>query len=631
MTLKTLALKNIQYHRNSYQAYFLSCIFAVWVFFLYASLLFHPILDNKLIPEQFVFLLYLVEGIVAISAFLFIGYSQSAFLRNRKQDIGLLQVLGMPVGQVVRMLFWENVFVGMSALLVGMIAGLVSEKFFFFAISYILHIPNPIPFDFSFAAIIFTTFFFLCLFLILSWWSKYSIQKQSINEILREKVQEKKSPTFSVWLVVVSLICILSAYTFSFTVSFAGMMKYFLVILVMILIGTYLGYTQLSVAVMKLIEKMPRLFYHKINMFLFSQLRFRLKDNARILFLVTIFTSIVLTSVGVSITYYIEADKVAQEQSPYHISIINSPIHPSQMQKKITANGLRSKKYIHFSIVQMETTDRAKNRNNPTVYVMNNTALNALLKQANQEMILIGSGEVVQVKNSGVWAKGKKQDEPNLFSVQHHNQPSYQWKWSDSIQGVLFNEHDQTRLMWGVADDTFQKLKKGNEVLSVEAYQFTHYEKTGPLLNDLKKVYRLAQKNEKQINGTLFVQTFFQNLFSPLLFVSVFIGLLFFLAAGSILFFRLYTELPVERYQLSLLSKLGLQVKEGQMILVRQIQILFLLPFVIGSIHSLVALHLFSFLLVRPIYASFLWIWLIYFVLGMVYYVWTKRQMIRAL
>ncbi|WP_028777085.1 FtsX-like permease family protein [Shimazuella kribbensis] len=631
MTLKAFAIKNIQHHRNSYQAYFLSCIFAVWVFFLYASLLFHPILDNKLIPEQFVFLLYMVEGIVAIFAFLFIGYSQSAFLRNRKQDIGLLQVLGMPVGQVVRMLFWENLFVGFLALLVGVIAGLISEKFFLLAISYILHIPNPIPFDFSFVAIMFTTFFFLCLFLILSWWSRYSIQKQSINAVLREKVQEKKRPTFSIWLVVVSLVCILMAYMLSFTISFAGMMKYFLIILVMILIGTYLGYTQLSVVVISLIEKMPKWFYRKINMFLFSQLRFRLKDNANILFLVTIFTSIVLTSVGVSITYYMEADKVAQEQAPYHVSMINSPINPSQMQQKIAANGLRLQRYIHFSIIQMETTDRAKNKNNPTVYVMDNSALNVLLKQANQETVLIGSGEVVQVKNSGAWAKDKKQNKSDLFSVQHHNQLSYQWKWSDSVQGILFNEHDQTRLMWAVADDTFQKLKKGNEVLSVEAYQFTNYQKTKGLLSDLKKMYHLQQKDEMQVNGTFIVQTFFQNLFSPLLFVSVFIGLLFFLAAGSILFFRLYIELPVERHQLSLLSKLGLHEKEGQMILVRQIQILFLLPFVVGSIHSIVALHLFSFLLDRPVYVSFLWIWLIYFVLGTVYYGWTKRQMIRAL
>jgi ABC-type lipoprotein release transport system permease subunit len=631
MTLKSLAFKNIRHHRSSYSAYFLSCIFAVLVFFLYASLLFHPILKNELFPDQFILFLYLVEAIVALFAFLFIGYSQSAFLRNRKQDIGLLQILGMPVRQVVRMIFWENILVGALAVLIGIFTGTIGSKFFFLAVSYVLQLPDPIPVNLSFGSIILTISFFFCLFLILSWISRFSLQKQSISQVLRERVQEKKKPKFSIWFVLLSLVSIAIAYWFSFTTSFAGITKNMIFILAFLFIGTYFGYTQLSIAVIALLEKLPKWFYRGTNLFLFSQLRFRLRDNARILFLVTIFTSIVLTAVGVCFTYYMESDTVGEEQAPYHVSVVASPLNKAQMEKKIQSLGLKRTAHIQFQILQLKTTDRNKNMNNPVVYAISNTALNQLLQQEKRQKIMIHADEVIQVRNSGIWNKAQQKQEVQSFTVQQQ-QESYQWKWEKIMQGVLFNEHDQTRIMWAVSDGTFAKLqKRGAEVIPVEGYRFSDPSKGKALLEDMKKQFQSHNMDEKNSTGTIFLQAFFRDLFSPLLFVSVFIGLLFFLAAGSILFFRLSIELPSERLQLELLNKLGLREEEANKILVRQIKLLFAIPFLVGSIHSFAGLTLFSFLLHRPVFASYLWVWFIYLVLGMLYYFWTKRSMLHAI
>jgi ABC-type antimicrobial peptide transport system permease subunit len=630
MTLKAFAFKNILHHRISYSAYFLSCIFAVWVFYLYASLLFHPILKNDLFPDSFLFLMYLVETIVALFAFLFIGYSQSAFLQNRKQDIGLLQILGMPVKKVVRLIFWENLLIGALALLIGILAGMIGSKFFFLAVSYVLRQSDPIPVHISIDAILFTIVFFFCLFSVISWRSRFTIQKQSISQVLREKVKEKKQPVFSGWLVILSLVCISFAYYLSFTASFAEMIKHLFLIIILLLIGTYFGYTQLSVAAISLLEKSPKWFYRGTNLFLFSQLRYRLKDNARILFLVTIFTSIVLTSIGVSFTYYMEADTVGEEQAPYHLSTIDNPLKPLQMQQKLQANKLKTKTHIQFILLSLKTNDRSKNVNNPNVSIINNTALNKLLKQAKKEPITIHTKQVVQLWNSGVWESSVQKQTGQTFTVQQGNQ-SHHWQWIATIKGVFFNEHDQTRVMWAVSDQTFLALQQVGATHLVEGYQFTNPKQSELFLDDILKYFQANHLDKKDVSGTLLVQKFFRDLFSPLLFVSVFIGMLFFLAAGSILYFRLYIELPSERKQVKLLHKLGLAQKTGEKIVVRQILLLFLLPFVVGSVHSLVVLKLSSFLLHRPIFTSYWWIWVSYLLLGSAYYVWTKRQIMRAL
>ncbi|MCH5584768.1 FtsX-like permease family protein [Shimazuella sp. AN120528] len=631
MTLKTFAYKNIHHHRTSYSAYFLSCIFAVCVFYLYAALLFHPMLKKDIFPDSFLFLMYLVEIIVALFAFLFIGYSQSAFLRNRKQDIGLLQILGMPIRQVVRLIFWENISVGALALLIGLLTGLIGSKFFFLVVSFVLQLSDPIPVQMSFKAILFTTGFFFCLFLILSWGSRLTIQKQSISEVLREKAQEKRQPIFSVWLVFISLVSISVAYYLSFPSSFVGVIKHLIFIILLLLIGTYLGYTQLSVAGISLLERFPKWFYCGINMFLFSQLRYRLKDNARILFLVTIFTSIVLTSVGVSLTYYNEADIVGEEQAPYHLTTIDNPLNSKQIEQKLQAYRMKTKAHIQFLILALKTDDRRKNVNNPNVSIISNGTLNSLLKQAKKKPISIHAKQVVQIWNSGVWESGE-QKQADSFTVQQGKQ-SFSLQWIASIKGVFFNEHDLTRVMWAVSDQTFRELQQAGQspVHMVDGYQFFNPKQSMPLLESIQRYYQAHHLAGKDVSGTILVQKFFRDLFSPLLFVSVFIGMLFFLAAGSILYFRLYIELPSERKQVKLLHKLGLQQKQGEKIVVRQIQILFMLPFVVGTIHSLAALNLCSFLLHRPIYTSYFGLWVSYLLLGIIYYVWTKRQILRAL
>ena len=79
MNLRTLAYKNVKYHLDRYVAYFFSCTFAVWLFFQYLSLLLHPIMKEEVVPDQFVTLMYLVQLMILLFSFLFIGYSQSAF------------------------------------------------------------------------------------------------------------------------------------------------------------------------------------------------------------------------------------------------------------------------------------------------------------------------------------------------------------------------------------------------------------------------------------------------------------------------------------------------------------------------------------------------------------------------
>ncbi len=77
-----------------------------------------------------------------------------------------------------------------------------------------------------------------------------------------------------------------------------------------------------------------------------------------------------------------------------------------------------------------------------------------------------------------------------------------------------------------------------------------------------------------------------RQVFSLTLFIGLFISLLFFIVQGSILYLKLFTELTDTKRQLFALRRIGVTRKEAARILNKQIQFLFFIPFIVGSIHA---------------------------------------------
>ena len=74
-----------------------------------------------------------------------------------------------------------------------------------------------------------------------------------------------------------------------------------------------------------------------------------------------------------------------------------------------------------------------------------------------------------------------------------------------------------------------------------------------------------------------------------LLFVSLLFGAVFFIAAGSFLYFRLYADLDYDKRQYATVAQVGLTEKELSDIVTKQLLLLFFIPLLVATIHSTVA------------------------------------------
>jgi len=110
--------------------------------------------------------------------------------------------------------------------------------------------------------------------------------------------------------------------------------------------------------------------------------------------------------------------------------------------------------------------------------------------------------------------------------------------------------------------------------------------------------------------------------YGPILFIGLFIGIVFFVSAGSFLYFRLFTDLDQDRVKFASIAKIGLSEKELNKVISRQTCILFFAPIIVALVHGAVALtalsHFFNYdltIVASSVLGSFFVIQFVYYLI----------------
>jgi len=110
-----------------------------------------------------------------------------------------------------------------------------------------------------------------------------------------------------------------------------------------------------------------------------------------------------------------------------------------------------------------------------------------------------------------------------------------------------------------------------------------------------------------------------------MLFVGSFLGLVFLVATGSIIFFKMMTEAEDDKEKYSILYKIGVPKREIKRTIRYQVGFVFIAPLILGLLHGAVALIAFSNLLQMDLLVPII-IWMsAYVFIYIIYYFITIR------
>jgi putative ABC transport system permease protein len=150
-------------------------------------------------------------------------------------------------------------------------------------------------------------------------------------------------------------------------------------------------------------------------------------------------------------------------------------------------------------------------------------------------------------------------------------------------------------------------------------------------------VANLRQKLDgKEFKLTSIIDSFesLRKAYSVFLFVSTIMGILFFVAGGSVLYFKQYTELPETKLTFRKLYKIGISDKEMKKVIGSELKVVFFLPLIFGAYLGISLIYLTIYIfggdeVVKEFLTNSVMVVVVYFISQGIFYFITKNKYIR--
>ncbi|WCF06472.1 ABC transporter permease [Paenibacillus thiaminolyticus] len=614
MNIRQFALKNVFRNKRLYAGYFFSCAFSVMIFFVYSMLALHPALDfsgNGNYGRGAQAGMDVAQYIIYLFTFFFILYSMSSFLKSRKKEFGICIMHGMSDMQLRRLVFTENIVIGLGATVSGIGAGLALSKWLLLMSSSVLTLEQPLTFYFPVKAIALSGGAFVLLFLIISLFTATILRSSSLIDLLKGSVKPKPEPKASRWLAFLAVFLLALGYGVAFWVKGVLVIFALLPVATVVSIGTYFLFTQLSVYIINRL-KTKKLYRRGTNLITLSDLAYRMKDNARMFFLVAIISTVAFTAIGTLVGLKAVFTNMSTSGSP----VMRYESH--------SGNKLEAK---HAELIE-QSLNKAGISYEAVVFPAK------FVEDAKTEK----SYQVISVSDYNQLMKtnlGLRDDEAHLFYQvnpmniqQEKSEETSVALAADKTFAVTANEAMPEAITQNVggrkvivlSDAAFQGLPGSERDDMIYTYLIEDWKSTLAVAKQLNK--QLGDPDGNYLFGAraLMLNDVNQG-FGQIYLSGLFIGAVFFVAAGSFLYLRLYSDLDQDTVQYRAISKLGLTEGELSKIVSTQIGLLFFVPIVAAIVHGAVALNslqnTFSMSLVKEsaiVLGSFLAIQIIYFI-----------------
>ncbi|EJR17118.1 MULTISPECIES: FtsX-like permease family protein [Bacillus cereus group] len=623
MTFWQFAFKNVSRNSKAYFAYFVSSAFSIMVFFSFTVYAYHPRLQimNKLQEQDpLMNLAGMAQFVIVLFSFFFLLYSIGTFLNVRKQQFGVLTVLGISQKQLKRLLFTENMIIGMLAIFAGIQGGLVFSNFFLLVTSKLTN-AKGLYLYWPTEAIIVTTITFIILFLIVSTFTPMFIRTRKTTRLIKNSKKEKSEKRPSILISLFALICLALCYYIAgypqgyITEKNAQNGSVFLImlsILPLVVVGTYLFFSQTFLLFIFILKKRRKFYMKQINMLWISDLANRTRSNINVLFIVSMLSALAFTIIiglfaannnttasvleryPVPFTYTSEGDNSLEQK------------HITAIETELTNSNFQYRKY-KFTVVK----DTALKED---IMLMKMSDYNAIAKQLKRPEITIDSTEVYIISRhspellnlvSNPFAKhntitlGSNKKEFHIKGfINKGIEPSFAFPHLAVVQDYVFDNmipHIETTVIYNYFVENWENaIVPTKNMLRV-------------ISGDARKFYEKHTEENAQVPFFIYTATdeliYGKGNAVAQFFIWAFLGFIFFIGAASVLYFRMYNDLTTERQKYITITKLGLTESEMFRSATIQLGILFFVPYIVAGIHTIFAIKflqsMFSFSLLK--------------------------------
>ncbi|WP_138206034.1 FtsX-like permease family protein [Haloimpatiens lingqiaonensis] len=630
MKIFSMAIRNIRSNFKNYWAYFLSSSFSVFIVYLFMSILYSKnIQDNLGGVKNFITLFNVGATMIALFSAFFIWYSNSFFIKSRKKEFATYMLLGMSKKQVSRLNFLENILIMLASLITGVVLGLVFTKFFIMLLFFIIKVSADVPFQWNLRALKISVLIFLGIFAVITLHGAFVVRKSNLIDLFNasKKVEKGLKVSFvTIILSILAMICMGSGYYIAIKKLPTDITKS-PVVVILVVVGIILFFTSTTSLIIHMNKKNERKLFKGTKLISVSQLYYRYRGNAGTLSTIAITTTVALCALVTCVGSYTKCEQNSRYMRPLSVEYFNVDKAQSTFDgilKNHNEISVKHKDSIEFlNIVEIDKSSEIARG----FYVINESEFDKLSE------------------HQGIERKANLKSDSDCYFIQINNFVENEVSTNEKISlkvgkkdykmtvvgsdGKPFISLDHFNKTVVVTDNVYNEMKSSvnkRSIINMTGYTFEDDFSSGKFVADLAK-------NMSKDSG---LRTFYDHysdglkLLGMMAFIGLFIGILFIMATGSIIYFKMTMEAREDKSKYKTLRNIGVSKKEIKKAISKELLVLFGAPLVVAIISTYPATYALEKMLLLDLMKSYAVIALVYAAIYCLYYFATLNSYVKT-
>lgn len=600
-----LAAGGIRRNSRLYAPYILTCSLMAMMYYIVCFLSDNSMLSDMKGGDMLREMMGLGIVIMGIFAGIFLFYTNSFLIKQRKREFGLYNILGMGKRNIARIMTWETAMVYLISMILGAGAGILFSKLAELLAVRILSGKAQYEFSVSVSGIISMLAVFAVIFLLIYLNVLRQVFFSKPIELLHSESAGEKPPRANWFLAVLGAVLLGLAYYMAVTIEepMTALLAFFGAVL-LVIIATYLLFIAGSVAICKALQK-NRSYYYKTNHFIStSQMAYRMKRNGAGLASICILCTMVLVTLSSTICLYAGEEQMLYQRYPRDIAVsqynvtdeefsqLKEEISASLERHDITAENVIGYQYLPLggaifgNKLELEPETDAISEltlDLRTVFVLPIEDYN----RAYGENIVLSDGE------AAVFIKGRDFSYDTLeisnygsFNITRHIN-SFDLVGNDAAS-VL----DSIYLF--VKDEALLDEINNSQLEAVDTqYVRVHYygfdmdcgDETESLVYN--EIYQYLKSTERSysIESRTTDRSEFMGMYGGMFFLGIIFGSVFILAAVLIMYYKQISEGYDDRARFDILRKVGMNDRDIRRAVNSQVLTVFFAPLIAAGVH----------------------------------------------
>lgn len=567
-----LAVTNLKKNRKSYVPYIFTCVVTIAMFYIMHALVYNKGIRQMPGSDSIGIILSYGTAVVGIFAVIFLFYTNSFLMKQRKKEIGLYNVLGLGKWHIAKMLVCEMLIVAGISLILGLGGGILLNKLIFLFLLKMLHFDTALQFSIEVDAISSTVILFVLIFVASLLFNLLQIKLANPIELLRGGNQGEKEPKTKVVMTIIGVL------------TLGG--------------GYYIAQTTESVL-------------SSLGMFFtaVSGMLYRMKQNAVGLANICILSTMVLVMVSTTVALYVGMEDVLKTRFPHDLTL--SGVDLSEEEKvsvdQVITNVMETYGLTYETERRYEATPFAVNRVGDefrlykeqatvinegsfgSLYLMTQDAYNKLeqknIQLSENEVLLYSAksksrpseivldGTTYQVRKN---LKDLNVDKESYMMIDLYYIVLPNQETIDHLE-QLYAENMGTRSYWNV---DFRE-SKGKQLPALQEIDVEVEQMDLPVMIECRELERDGM----------------YSFYGSFLFLGIFLGLLFLMAMVLIIYYKQISEGYDDKERFAIMQKVGMSRREVKQTIRSQVMTVFFLPLAAAIIHITVAFKIITKLL----------------------------------